>query len=53
MLKNGDCAENGINPKAVYDFLERCERDNLGVNSFMLVKGTLYEFFGISASRKN
>lgn len=38
MLKYGKCSENGINPKAVYDFLDRCEREDLGVNSFMLIK---------------
>lgn len=38
MLKYGKCSENGINPKAVYKFLDRCEREDLGVNSFMLIK---------------
>ena len=39
VLKRGGCAENGINPRAVYEFVERCEREGLGVDSFMLLKG--------------
>ncbi|MGN0533790.1 MAG: serine hydrolase domain-containing protein [Eubacterium sp.] len=39
MLKYGKCCENGINPKAVCDFLDRCDKEELGVNSFMLIKG--------------
>lgn len=38
MLKRGLCCENGINPKAVYDFIKKCEDDNLGLDSFMLLK---------------
>ncbi|MBQ9531394.1 MAG: serine hydrolase [Eubacterium sp.] len=37
-LKRSTCCENGINPKAVYKFIERAERENLGINSFMLIK---------------
>ena len=37
-IKRSTCCENGINPKAVYDFIERSERENLGINSFMLIK---------------
>lgn len=37
-IKRSTCCENGINPKAVYDFVERAERENLGINSFMLIK---------------
>lgn len=37
-IRRGSCCENGINPKAVYDFVERAERENLGINSFMLLK---------------
>ena len=37
-LKRSTCCENGINPKAVYDFIERAEKENLGINSFMLIK---------------
>lgn len=39
MLEYGSCCENGINPKAVYDFVTRCEKEELGVNSLMLIKG--------------
>lgn len=38
-LKRGSCCENGINPRALYDFLNRAEYENLGIDSFMLVKG--------------
>lgn len=37
-IKRSTCCENGINPKAVYEFIERAERENLGINSFMLIK---------------
>ena len=37
-LDCGTCCENGINPKAVYDFITRCEEEDLGVNSMMLLK---------------
>ncbi len=38
-LERGLCCKNGINPKAVYDFVKRIEKENLGVDSFMLLKG--------------
>lgn len=38
-LERGLCSENGINPKAVYDFINRVDREKLGVDSFMLLKG--------------
>lgn len=37
-LKRGDCVKQGINPKAVYDFVKRCEAEDLGINTFMLIK---------------
>ncbi|MBE6742127.1 MAG: serine hydrolase [Ruminococcaceae bacterium] len=37
-IKRSTCSKNGINPKAVYDFIERGERENLGINSFILIK---------------
>ena len=37
-IKRSTCCKNGINPKAVYEFIERAERENLGINSFMLIK---------------
>ncbi|MBR2100444.1 MAG: hypothetical protein IJ927_03860 [Eubacterium sp.] len=37
-IKISTCCENGINPKAVYEFIERADRENLGINSFMLIK---------------
>ena len=37
-IKRSTCCENGINPKAVYEFIERSIRENLGINSFMLIK---------------
>lgn len=37
-IKRSTCCKNGINPKAVYDFIERAEKENLGINSFMLIK---------------
>ncbi|WP_178669186.1 serine hydrolase [uncultured Eubacterium sp.] len=39
MLQYGNCCDNAINPKAVYRFLERCEKEKLDINSFMLIKG--------------
>lgn len=39
MFKRGKCSENGINPKAVYNFIDGCERNNVGIDSFMLLKG--------------
>ena len=38
-LPRGGCVENGINPKAIYDFVKRSERENLGIDSFMVIKG--------------
>lgn len=38
MLKYGNCSDNNINPRAVYEFIDKCERENISVNSFMLVK---------------
>ncbi|MBQ7740245.1 MAG: serine hydrolase [Eubacterium sp.] len=38
-LERGSCSENGINPRAVYNFIERNEKEKLGVDSFMLLKG--------------
>lgn len=38
MLERGLCCENGINPKAVYDFVRSCEEKNIGIDSFMLLK---------------
>ncbi len=37
-LERGKCCENGINPKAVYDFFNRAELQNLGIDAFMLIK---------------
>ena len=37
-IKRASCCENGINPRAVYEFIERADRENLGINSFMLIK---------------
>lgn len=39
-MNRGTCSENAINPKAVYDFIKHCENNNLGINSFMLIKGS-------------
>ena len=39
MLQYGNCCDNAINPKAVCRFLERCEKEKLDINSFMLIKG--------------
>ncbi len=33
------CSENGINPKAIFDFITKAETENLGIDSFMLLKG--------------
>lgn len=38
MFKRAKCCENGINPKAVYEFIKDCERLKLGIDSFMLLK---------------
>lgn len=38
MLKRGSCCDNGINPKAVYDFIQRCKNENLGLDCYMLIK---------------
>ncbi len=37
-IKRGDIKESGINPKAVYDFVKRCEAEELGTDSFILIK---------------
>lgn len=39
LLERAGCCESGINPRAVYDFVSRCEREGLGIDSFMLIKG--------------
>lgn len=39
MLERSTCCENGIDPKAVYDFLHSCETKGIGLDSFMLLKG--------------
>lgn len=33
-----NCAECGVNSKAILDFIERNEKENLGLNSMMLIK---------------
>lgn len=38
-LKRGKCCENGINPKAVYNFIKTVEEEDYGIDSFMLIKG--------------
>lgn len=38
-LPRSTCSKNGINPKAVYDFVSACHRKNIGIDSFMLLKG--------------
>ena len=38
-LERANCLESGINPKAIYDFFKRVEKENLGVDTFMLLKG--------------
>ena len=38
-LPRGGCVENGINPKAIYDFVKRSQKEKLGVDSFMVIKG--------------
>jgi CubicO group peptidase (beta-lactamase class C family) len=37
-LERGKCCENGINPKAVYEFINQAELRDLGIDSFMLIK---------------
>ncbi|MBE6720175.1 MAG: serine hydrolase, partial [Ruminococcaceae bacterium] len=32
------CCESGINPEAVYNFITRAENENLGIDSFILLK---------------
>ena len=39
IFERATCAESGINPRAVYDFITRAEEDNLGIDSFILLKG--------------
>ncbi|MBQ9517571.1 MAG: serine hydrolase [Eubacterium sp.] len=38
-FERASCTESGINPKAVYDFINKAEKENLGIDSFMLLKG--------------
>lgn len=38
MLKRGDCSSHGINPKAVCEFIETVEKEQYGIDSFMLIK---------------
>ena len=38
-FERAGCCESGINPKAVYDFIKKAEENNLGIDSFMLLKG--------------
>ncbi len=38
-FETAGCCESGINPKAIYDFVTKAERENLGIDSFMLLKG--------------
>ncbi len=37
-LKRGKCTTNGINPKAIYDFIKDVESRPYGIDSFMLIK---------------
>lgn len=37
-LERGKCCENGINPKALYEFINTAEHQNLGIDAFMLIK---------------
>ncbi len=37
-LPRGGCCANGIDPKAVYEFLLRAESEGLGLDSFQLIK---------------
>ena len=38
-FERASCCESGINPKAVYDFIKKAEDNNLGIDSFMLLRG--------------
>lgn len=38
-MERSTCVENGINPKAVYDFVVGCREKKLGLDAFMLLKG--------------
>ncbi|MGN1419451.1 MAG: serine hydrolase domain-containing protein [Acutalibacteraceae bacterium] len=38
VLNRGKCSDNGINPKAVYEFLQNVEKEDYGIDSFMLIK---------------
>ncbi|MBQ7203063.1 MAG: serine hydrolase [Eubacterium sp.] len=38
-FEHASCTESGINPKAVYDFIKRAEENDLGIDTFMLLKG--------------
>ncbi len=37
-LERTGCAESGLNPKAVYEFIKRCDEERLGLDGFMLLK---------------
>ena len=37
LLPREGCAEHGINPKAIYDFVKKAETDKLGIDSFMVI----------------
>lgn len=37
-IDRASCKELGINPKAVYDFIKNGEKNDLGINTFMLIK---------------
>lgn len=49
----GGCAENGLDPKAIYDFVERAEREDLGIDSFMILKGGVVVAEGYHAPYTN
>lgn len=38
LIDRSTCNELGINPKAVYDFIKDGEKNDLGINSFILIK---------------
>lgn len=37
LLPRESCVEHGINPKAIYDFVKKAEKENLGIDSFMVI----------------
>lgn len=53
LLPRGGCAENGINPKAIYDFIQKAESENLGIDSFMVIKGGTVVAEGYHAPNTN